>query len=611
MHLRRRLRSHALGLALLVPIAMVGLSAGSSAASSGQTSTPAAGVAPNPVSMMDCNGHSPEYKDVKVDLGGLCTDPISSWNGKAYRFVDNGSYVGHDEPSVKFISNAPGSGNSMTYQMRLSTDPTATPTASGGPGSVTDYAELSPAPWFGLPICDPNSYPLNPCTPDSNSNSGQINNPQAAGSAFMELQFYPPGFGPFIDGPSCNPTQWCAALTIDSLEAGYNFANLNVNCEEPVNFAFLQTNGVPAGPPSPQLADVSSFTPNSDTLMMNPGDVLSVTIHDTPNGLLTSVYDHTTGQYGYMVASAANGFMNTNPTTCYGTPFDFHPEYDTAAQGNQVPWAALEGGVLMEQEIGHFEACSSVNNKLAYSSGGFFDPKTDQNCVGGVEAPTISPTGEGPCSFTTGACTGSTTQNDNSCGANANFASGSLCEYSDGICMPSGSRPVITNNSTQHWDWPVAGCQQDYTQNGDLDFDGNSYLADWPNGSSNHPTSFAYSGPVSNGVPYPSIQFETDVAGSEADCNVSTGVGCTAPPAGAAFYPFWSLASSHAMGCVWNFGNSNPATTVNAFGGAAEYGSPDTARYGGTLTSPVMSNPQLNGCGAPTGQAHGNGHHHG
>ena len=62
--------------------------------------------------MMDCNGHSPKYKDVKQDLGGLCTDPNGgTWNGKSYRFDDNGVYVGHDEPSMKFISSAPGSGN--------------------------------------------------------------------------------------------------------------------------------------------------------------------------------------------------------------------------------------------------------------------------------------------------------------------------------------------------------------------------------------------------------------------------------------------------------------------------------------------------------------------
>ncbi|HET8629895.1 MAG TPA: hypothetical protein VFL91_20940, partial [Thermomicrobiales bacterium] len=132
------------------------------------------------------------------DWGGLCTDPIAVWpDGKAYRFTDNGHYIGHDEPSVKFISNAPGSGNTMTYFMQLAKDPAAPPTATGP--AVTDYAELSPAPWFGLPLCDPKSYPQNRCAPDSDTNTGGISDPNAAGSAFMELQFYPPGYQPFID----------------------------------------------------------------------------------------------------------------------------------------------------------------------------------------------------------------------------------------------------------------------------------------------------------------------------------------------------------------------------------------------------------------------------
>jgi len=42
---------------------------------------------------------------------------------RGYRFTDNGHYIGHDEPSVKFISHAAGSGNTMTYFMKLPRDP--------------------------------------------------------------------------------------------------------------------------------------------------------------------------------------------------------------------------------------------------------------------------------------------------------------------------------------------------------------------------------------------------------------------------------------------------------------------------------------------------------
>ncbi len=139
---------------------------------------------------------------------------VLACSGTFRRFYDNGHYVGHDEPSVKFISALPGSGNTMNYAMRLPRDPAQA--ADRFRGTRTDYAELSLAPWFGLPMCDPHSYPQNPCTPDSDTNSGALTSPGAAGSAFMELQFYPPGFAPFIDNESCS--RWrsgCAALTID------------------------------------------------------------------------------------------------------------------------------------------------------------------------------------------------------------------------------------------------------------------------------------------------------------------------------------------------------------------------------------------------------------
>jgi len=542
---------------------------------------------------MDCNGHSPVYKGVNQDMTGRCADPLGYWGGKSWRFKDNGVYIGHDEPSVKFISSAPGSGDNMTYLTRLSTDPRGKPTISPTGKTVSDYAELSPAPWFGLPICDPDSYPQNPCKPDSDSNAGAISNPNDAGSAFMELQFYPPGYQPFQDAISCDATHWCAAVTIDSLESQFNFVGLNANCEEPVNFAYLQRDGVPTGPPSPQLTNVSTFLPNHQTLLMNPGDTLAVTIRDTRQGLLTAVRDLTTHQTGFMVASARNGFMNTNFKTCAGTPFSFHPEYNTASQQNQVPWAALEGGVLMEQEIGHFEPCASLANPMAYTASPagqtFSDAKTAQTCVGGFEG--AGKTGEGPCDPSTGVCQNVSTEAGTTCPSD-NFMSGALCEFSDMTCVPAGPRPVEFNGTVAKLSWPISGCQDNFFQNGDLDFDGSSYAKDWPDGQWNHPTSFAYIGPFSHGKAYPQVQFESNAGGSENGCNIATGTGCTEPPAGAKFYPFWTLGRG-AAGCVWNFGNVIPGRTVQSFGGDAEYGTPDIARFGGTSTSPVLSNPQL------------------
>jgi hypothetical protein len=588
------------GIAAVCQLTLTGASAAAGPAAPGTTVATGA-IAPNPINELDCNGWSHKYKTVRPMAGANCTDPIRIVNGKAYRFVDNKWYVGHDEPSVKFISNYPTSGYNMTYLMKMPRDPAAAPTATG---SVTHYGQLSVAPWFGLGLCDPKSYPQNNCTPRSDTNSGVINDPNAAGSAFMELQFYPPGFTPFQDSESCDPTKWCAALNIDSLECTFGFATCNNNCIEPVNFAFLQTNGVPAGPPSPQLTNNNTFTANARTLKINPGDEVQTRISDPPQGFTTVVRDLTTGQTGFMVASAANGFMNTNIADCSGTPWTFHAEYNTAAQQNQTPWAALEGGVLMQQEIGHSEVCASLANKdpvnTSYPGGQTFsDPNVYDTCVGGSEG---SGSGEGPCSGVI--CQNATTQGPNgpvACPTN-NAASGALCEFADGSCFPQGTRTVLVNGS------PVAAvsranqCFTGRFQNGDLDFDGLDYVHNtWPNGSPNHPTSFQYYGPFQiNGRPYPTIQFESNVGGSSNLCDVATGANCTVPPQGAQFYPFWSLRlfnghiGNRSATCLWNFGE-DPTGTIQDFGKDAQYGTPNVARFAGTIISPPIPNPQFTG----------------
>jgi hypothetical protein len=571
---------------------------------------------------VDCNGWSDAYAPARGAMRAVCTDPIAiNSSGKASRLIDNGWYVGHDEPSVKFISSKPGSGNAMTYFMQLPVDPHAAPTPSG---SVTDYGELSVAPWFGLPMCDPHSYPQNPCTPDSDTNSGSISDPNAAGSAFMELQFYPPGFTPFIDSESCSKDKWCSALTIDSLECTFGFATCNANCEEPVNFAFLQRDGVPTGPAAPQDPDVNTFLANNQTLEMNPGDVLEVSISDPSSGFLTVVRDLTTGQTGYMQASAGNGFADTNIADCTGNPYTWHAEYSTAKQPNQVPWAAAEGGVLMEQEIGHFQSCNSLSNKDPYSASyldgtTYSDPQVYQTCDGGLEGPNA--TGEGPCNADGTVCQNASTQGPDGPAAcpTDDATSGDLCEFADGYCFPQGSRMTSIDGKPVAQSARLTGCFDDQFQNGDLDFDGNPYQPNaWPNGTSHTPTVMRYAGPFTGGSPYPQVQYESDIGGSSFLCNTTTGAGCTTPPIGAHFYPFWTLSKlrgrgSHAFAgrddhspgaCVWNFGTDIPGVTTNGLGGDGEYGTPDVARYGGTIISTVQSNPEFApNCGAGRGPA--------
>src|SRR5262249_8466423 len=137
---------------------------------------------------------------------------------------------------------------------------------------------------------------------------------QHPGTAFMELQFYPPGWTNAVTN-LCDATRWCAALTIDSRALNQNTnAFINDSCAsrlfggtEYVNFAYITKSGTPLGPPNPLQINASSFNVgSSDTLLLNPGDQLTVDLHDTAHGLEVVIDDLTTGQSGSMIASAAN-----------------------------------------------------------------------------------------------------------------------------------------------------------------------------------------------------------------------------------------------------------------------------------------------------------------
>src|SRR6516165_1276353 len=135
-----------------------------------------------------------------IENGFLCSEVYDSIGYE-------GGYTGHDEPSLLFYSDVPGSGNKMVYLLRLPTDPPQLP-KQGGTGGTFNF-QLHPTFWVGMAMCDDQSAP-NPggskvagpnilCTPDSDSNIFDGSDPTAPdymgkhpGGAFMEMQFYPP-----------------------------------------------------------------------------------------------------------------------------------------------------------------------------------------------------------------------------------------------------------------------------------------------------------------------------------------------------------------------------------------------------------------------------------
>ena len=453
------------------------------------------------------------------------------------RYNYEGTYTGHDEPSVLFYSNKSGAGSNMTYQLTLPTDPPKQPQQDGR-GSTWGF-QLHPAFWFGLAMCDSQSYPewTNTCPAASDSNifaSGDPHSPRFVGhhpgTAFMELQFYPPGWAPWPAGISCDPTKWCGALTVDSLTESPTTLN-NDDCleragEEYVNFAFLTLSGKPHGAPSPLQADANSFTPNHATdLFMDSGDRLTVKLADTPSGLRTIVQDKTTGKKGWMTASAGNGFAQVNyrPTakTCSQKPYNFHPMYQTSTPRTYVPWAAHTYNVAFSDEIGHFEYCNAVH------------PKPIGDC-------TSPGRGDGKV------------------------------DADDSPCFDKTISLLV----------PITGCI-----GVDQDFDGTPYRRTWPGtfhspsrDRAQHPTSELFSSPVFNGgTNYGRVAFETDLPAIEfatkPACDVFTGDGCVNPPKGSVFYPFYSTVKV-GKSCMWGEGGPYLPNAINTFGGssATEYG---------------------------------------
>jgi hypothetical protein len=489
-----------------------------------------------------------------------------------------GYYVGHDEPSVEFKSNIPGSGNDMTYLMTLPKDPKVQPTASGGPNSTTWNFQLRPTFWFGLTLCDTESAPefTKSCKADSDSNNLTGTNPNAPnyigkhpGTAFMELQFDGPGWVPQFEGFGCAATVYCAVLTIDSFVNNQNDGVANTSAcdnyvlggEEPINWAWITRSGVSQAPANPLFTgtvtnpNFTAVNPNlAEDLLMRPGDRILIHMHDTPAGFQVNLIDLTTHQTGSMTASTANGFghilYTPSSNTCQEAPYAFHPAYSTAnVRGNT--WTVHTYNVAMSDEIGHFENCLAI------------DP-------------------------TTANCTSAGYQDQDS-GLDAD----------DAGCLPGTDSSLVM----------IDGCTAP-----DEDFDGQSYQLDWPGTNPNpfvdqlfHPSPLLFTSPVTGlGRNYSTTAFETDLPNIESEgaqlnppfCDLNTGANCVVPPDGAAFYPFFTTTVRDGT-CTWQEGGNFIPGTIDHFGGSAraEYGKllrvdfPDATASGApTLTTSIEDN---------------------
>src|SRR5215472_12890070 len=542
-----------------------------------------AGVAAVTPAVASANQHAA----INCEYSAMCAEVANSSE------VFGSEYVGHDEPSAVFYSNVPGAGNHMTYSMRLPRDPS--PANPNTPGKSYQF-QLNGSIWFGMALCATQSYPeqVPNCKRDSDSNIlDPVVSPKHSGTAFVELQLYPPGWVPWptwqvaIGASACDPTRWCAAMNIFSLaEDPVNGTLLNSTCAartgiEYVNFAFLTKSGRPTATPNPVQSTTATFTPDPrKDLFMNSGDDLNVSMRDTPNGLQAVINDLTTGQRGSMTASAANGFgqvqYDPTGTSCVNLPYDFHPMYSTSSEQTRVIWAAHTYNTSFTSEIGHFENCEGPNPIPATPFG-----------LDASGNPVTCPAG-----------------NTEGFGSNVSPTDGD-----DAFCFPASEALRIHIN----------GCTATNTG-----FDSLGYQPVWPDGNTAlHPQPTLFSSPLTgpgDSVQYSRVAFESNTPRIEPGNCRFTGVGCTLIPntdkgTPAAFYPFFSAFQNGVPdeqgdnGCMWGFGNNLPGATNN-FGGNTQYGPLLAQNYlvlggGGAVTvryndfRQIMSNP------CPAAENHG------
>lgn len=583
-------------LVLAVAVVAVASLAATSTASSGQTQGTMAAVHKVPTVQLAGPQHWCGTNGV------TCTDPAMNWDEISgfNHAVQQGApllpYIGHDEPMVQFFSNRAGSGNNVTYKLRLPKDPPTKPRQDGSGGNW-NFQE-HPTFWFSMQLCDnegsPNpdgaalsGHPTIPCRPDSNSNIYANPNPSSShyfglgpGQGFMEMQFYPPGWAPWPAGIGCDGTHWCAALNIDTFQDNENTGTFNNNdClstvgPEPVNFAFVTKNGKATAPGN--ALHPEHFVPNlSRDFLMNPGDVIKLHMFDSTHGFRVTLRDRTNGTRGSMTASAANGFgsvlFQPNASHCSVQLHDFHPMYSTATAAGRNFNAAHTGNIAFADEIGHFEYCAAVrNDALGTCDRPLGDDTNDPDNAG------IDPAGD------------------------------------DVFCLPASASARIK----------IGGCL-----NTDGDFDGVSYKFSWP-GSISNPTAdrllnaqpIRFTSPQTHGHNFATTAFESNISRSESDdtafrvqtfcqrhlanpADPHPGTGCVNPPPHSNFYPFYSTTRSQGT-CWWQEGGPYIPGTINRFGGSAhaEYGplrviSYPTAPFG-TVTlryndfrSAHMSNP--------------------
>jgi hypothetical protein len=390
---------------------------------------------------------------------------------------------------------------------------------SWGPNSASDMQ------WrFTLPATDP--------TPNQIGSS--VANFELFSTFWISLVLCDPTSSPF---GSCQPvsdlnnpsTAGAALMELQFYPPGFSTSSTSWSAALTIDTAHNNN-----ACPEPIIA--KNITPDgnpmtSPLLMANGHDII-VTIKDTGAGVRVDINDVTASHTGFMVASGVNGFIHNNPVNAVSG----------SCSGN------------------HATLCS-----------------TDADC----------PAGQGTCSF----CQFDafdfhplySTASPSHILPWAALGLNVALSYEIGhweLCGNASCTTLPDSDADDAFCGPirgVGGCQDK-----DVDQDGVSYQAKWPDGTSSHPASLVLGSPNLQGIgpmnaPTPGNYVQGYDALTFANTESTTS---------AAFYPFYSTAGTW-QSCRLNFGNDIPGVTVNDFSKAAQYNT-QQFRFPTQMTNPCL-----------------------
>ena len=241
----------------------------------------------------------------------------AGWSGSGGSYASNGSGVhcvgfgpspstnaqypadciGHDEPSIDFYSNLPGSGGNISWNVTLPVSRNAS----------AEQADLYIAIWFGMTLNDPDAWEQ---------------------ACFLELQFYPDSTwaNTALDLNGTATNNWIAAAFAWQLVLGSGAGNL---LENPCFLQPLYANGATSG---------NSF------FNMHGGDHLSLVFNGWPGDptgetiAVTDLTQHTATSMTLYNGTCANYQEWFGFAACGGN-YPLDPAYVSNSYQGSMPWS--------------------------------------------------------------------------------------------------------------------------------------------------------------------------------------------------------------------------------------------------------------------------------